>query len=183
MLAATGKGFPLLLLLSNTVRLTYGAYRVEKAAHGDLDSFQLPPGHTHGLQDVDYSSSARAASSQSNGFLGGILSGIGSLLGTVIGTLLSPTQQNGNSLWGLLSQQPLPAYKTGSGTTTPFGFPWGLITTGNTNPYTGMPNTNVLRVYNLKVTTCNIQPDGVTTTQGALCINGQFPGYVNAELI
>ena len=34
------------------------------------------------------------------------------------------------------------------------------------------------RSYNLKIAPCDIKPDGIVT-KGALCINGQSPGYLH----
>lgn len=86
---------------------------------------------------------------------------------------LTSYQQNGGSDWGSLNQTNLPQYYGGgrgdSGKT-----PWGKITTNNSNPYTSAPKGTV-RSYDFTIASCDIRPDGVQT-QGAICVNGQFPG-------
>lgn len=65
--------------------------------------------------------------------------------GPPVGKTIPTHQQNGQSLWGTNRLLPLPAFKSGSGTTLSAGWPWGTRNTRNTNPYTGQPNTGVTR--------------------------------------
>ena len=89
---------------------------------------------------------------------------------------LSPWAQNGPSTWGTLNHSSLPYFDPYKGTHTGFsGFPWGSISTQNSNPYTSAPYTGVTRTYHFTVAPCNIKPDGVVA-KGAVCVNGQYPG-------
>lgn len=99
-----------------------------------------------GIQNItdatDEYGNALEAREADPGFLDNLL---GSLGLSSIGTLLSSVLQNGQSTWGTRSHQPLPLFKSGGGTTLFNGLPWGSITTKNTNPYTGQPNTGATR--------------------------------------
>jgi len=81
--------------------------------------------------------------------------------------------QNGNSNWGTLNRSSLPYYAGGGYSSR--GSPWGGISTSNSNPYTSAPSTGQVRSYSSTLAPCDISPDGVQTN-GAVCINGQFPG-------
>ena len=70
---------------------------------------------------------------------------LNTLLNSTSGTALTPTQQNGVSTWGTLAARILPTCRTDGGTKLVSGWPWGTITTSNTNPYYGQPNTQVTR--------------------------------------
>lgn len=54
------------------------------------------------------------------------------------------------------------------------GWPWGSKTTSNSDPYTGLPNTGVIRKYEFTVARGTIAPDGYS--KDMLLINGQYPG-------
>ncbi|KAF8861398.1 hypothetical protein BDZ45DRAFT_800116 [Acephala macrosclerotiorum] len=59
-------------------------------------------------------------------------------------------------------------------TPLPQGKPWGGATAQNTNPYTNLPNTGVIRSYDFTVSRGIISPDGYE--KNALLVNNQFPG-------
>ncbi|PVH73445.1 multicopper oxidase [Cadophora sp. DSE1049] len=98
--------------------------------------------------------------------ISGLLTGALSLVGN-----LTPSQQNGASLYGTLNAPTLPAFLTNN--PLPLGFPWGSRTAGNTNP-DFPPTTGVTRVYDFTVSRGVIKPDGVS--KNVILINGQFPG-------
>jgi len=105
------------------------------------------------------------------------MSGLGSLITTLLGGALSlvgnltPSQQNGASLYGTLSAPLLPAFLTNN--PLPQGFPWGTRGAGNSNP-DFPPTTGVTRRYDFTISRSVIKPDGVQ--KNVILINGQFPG-------
>jgi len=54
------------------------------------------------------------------------------------------------------------------------GWPWGPKSTSNSDPYTGPPNTGVVRKYEFTIARGTIAPDGYS--KDMLLINGQYPG-------
>ncbi|KAL6720298.1 hypothetical protein ACLMJK_002219 [Lecanora helva] len=84
---------------------------------------------------------------------------------------LPQSATNGQSNLGLLSTPASPDFLTNN--PLPNGYPWGLDTVANTNPYTNAPNSGVTRNYNFNIARGTIAPDGVN--RSALLINGAFP--------
>ena len=54
------------------------------------------------------------------------------------------------------------------------GWPWGSKSTSDSDPYTGPPNTGVVRHYEFTIARGTIAPDGYS--KDMLLINGQYPG-------
>ena len=85
---------------------------------------------------------------------------------------LSQTATNGASVLGTLSAPVLSDFLTDAPLVA--GFPWGLDTVVNTNPYSQSPVTGKIRSYDFTIARGFIAPDGVN--KSSLLINGGFPG-------
>ncbi|KAI9825280.1 MAG: hypothetical protein M1832_001314 [Thelocarpon impressellum] len=100
-------------------------------------------------------------------FISNILTGALSLSGA-----LPQTVTNGLSKLGTLDAPVVSDFLVDN--PLPNGFPWGLKTADNANPYKDAPNTGVIRKYDFHVARGLIAPDGYQ--KDGLLVNGQYPG-------
>lgn len=54
------------------------------------------------------------------------------------------------------------------------GYPWGSMSSSNSDPYTDAPNTGIVRSYDFILTRGNLSPDGFE--KSTFLVNGRFPG-------
>ncbi|KAI1123693.1 multicopper oxidase [Nemania abortiva] len=87
---------------------------------------------------------------------------------------LSPSAQNGNSLWGTFHVPSLPMWMNNGGFRSSFMVPWGNRKSDNANPYTQAPSTQIVRKYDFNISRGMIAPDGYE--KSVILVNGQFPG-------
>ena len=65
----------------------------------------------------------------------------------------------------------------------PYGFPWGLRTVSNTNPYENPPFTGVIRTYDFTISRGNIAPDGVNRSVSCDTTAGGAPDMQSPKTI
>ncbi|KAI0101362.1 multicopper oxidase [Nemania sp. FL0031] len=87
---------------------------------------------------------------------------------------LSPSAQNGKSLWGTFQAPSFPMWMNGGGFRSSFTVPWGNKKSGICNPYTEAPATEIVRKYDFNISRGMIAPDGYE--KSVILVNGQFPG-------
>lgn len=81
---------------------------------------------------------------------------------------------NRNSLWGTFHAPSLPKWMPSDWYKGSMTVPWGGKTSGNCNPYTEAPQTQVTRRYDFNISRGIIAPDGYE--KSVILVNGQFPG-------
>lgn len=93
---------------------------------------------------------------------------------TCLTRAISPSAQGGNSLWGTFHAPSLPQWMPSDWYKGSMTVPWGGKTSGNSNPYTEAPQTQVTRRYDFNISRGVIAPDGYE--KSVILVNGQFPG-------
>ncbi|KAI1747442.1 multicopper oxidase-domain-containing protein [Xylaria castorea] len=87
---------------------------------------------------------------------------------------LSPSAQDGTSLWGTFNAPTLPCWASTDSLMSSFTVPWGHRTSLGDNPYTEAPQTQYTRRYDFNISRGVIAPDGYE--KRVILVNGQFPG-------
>ncbi|KAK0516994.1 hypothetical protein JMJ35_000149 [Cladonia borealis] len=85
---------------------------------------------------------------------------------------LAQNQLDDTSQLGLLNAPTYSPFLTNN--PLPNGYPWGNRTANDSNPYTDVPDTNVIRYYNFTISRGQAAPDGYVTN--VIVVNDQFPG-------
>ncbi|CAD6594145.1 MAG: hypothetical protein ASARMPRED_008719 [Alectoria sarmentosa] len=84
---------------------------------------------------------------------------------------LQYSRQGGSNL-GTLAAPKLPKFLENNPIIN--GFPWGSKRASTSDPYTGSPDTGVIRSYDFTIARGTVSPDGYSKSM--LLINGQYPG-------